>query len=423
MPNSFGQTVVANFNEYTDQYTENMTMLDLVTVREWDQKQNFYNGQQIWMPREIRATSTESLDLTGMFQGGTQLMIPIIVDSAQSSGFSATLSDLNNPVFLDKYAKAQFKQITQDISTRIHREIHRYAKNFRHFSTAPNAYDDLGYIQSYFESVGVTGFDNLIAIVDPSLRTTYARDPANRQNLTGDITTKAYRNAYISTVANVDIFSTQVLLNTEVASATGVTINGAQSWNPVPTDPMTRQLNYDSRFWYLSVTVTSGTIKVGDAFTVANAGVTINEVNYSTRLDTGYPFIFRVVEIVSGGGGSGVIRVASPAIFGTSEAEEQYQNVTAKLANGATVTFLNTARRKTNYVLHKDAIEFYVYEIPDYKSIPNSMYYHKSYGKKGLSFHITASSEIETLKTKVAIRTGFGINIVRPELIFGYTYQ
>jgi hypothetical protein len=71
--------------------------------------------------------------------------------------------------------------------------------------------------------------------------------------------------------------------------------------------------------------VTSGTVKVGDAFTIAG----VNEVHHITKQDTGSLKTFRITAIVSGGGGSGVVQISPPIVAADSsptDPELQYRN-------------------------------------------------------------------------------------------------
>src|SRR5690606_13106880 len=107
--------------------------------------------------------------------------------------------------------------------------------------------------------------------------------------------------------------------------------------------------NVDNRYQNITVSATAN-VKAGDSFTIAG----VNSVHHITKQDTGQPKTFRVIEVVSG-----TVLKISPAIIsagGGSDAEKQYKNVSATPANGAEITWLNTAAAYQNPFWQKDAI-------------------------------------------------------------------
>jgi hypothetical protein len=130
-----------------------------------------------------------------------------------------------------------------------------------------------------------------------------------------------------------------------------VTVNGAnQRYVPKATTLDAGGLVYvnkDNRYQNLTITVTSGTVKVGDAFTIAG----VNAVHHITKADTGQLKTFTITAIVSGAGGTGVVTISPPIIAADSsptQPECEYKNVTATPANGAAITFLNTVTGNVN---------------------------------------------------------------------------
>jgi hypothetical protein len=77
-------------------------------------------------------------------------------------------------------------------------------------------------------------------------------------------------------------------------------------------------------------------IKAGDSFTLAG----VNAVHQIDKSDTGQPMTFRVLAV----GGGGTSLTITPALV----ASGPYQNVSAAPANGAALTFLNTATKPVN---------------------------------------------------------------------------
>jgi len=93
----------------------------------------------------------------------------------------------------------------------------------------------------------------------------------------------------------------------------GVTVTIAaadQYYTPLATSTAStgEVSNVDNRYQNISIAVTSGIVKVGDAFTM----VGVNAVHHITKGDTGQLKTFRITGIVSGAGGTGVVTISPP---------------------------------------------------------------------------------------------------------------
>ena len=151
------------------------------------------------------------------------------------------------------------------------------------------------------------------------------------------------------------------------AAGVTVTVNGAnQYYTPKAVSVATtgETANVDNRFQNIAITVSSGTVKVGDAFTIAS----VNACHHITKADTGQLKTFRITGIVTGAGGTGTVQISPPIISaqGLTDAELAYQNVTATPANSAAITWLNTSAGYMNPFWQKDALEL----IPGHYAVP-----------------------------------------------------
>jgi hypothetical protein len=195
-----------------------------------------------------------------------------------------------------------------------------------------------------------------------------AGDLAKRQTVSGIVQT-AYEKAYLGNISGFETYKADYTQVITAATATGVSINGANQYyvpQATSTDPSGGTANKDNRYQNLAITVTSGAVKIGDAFTVAG----VNAVHHITKEDTGSLKTCRITGIISGNGGTGVVQISPPFIStgDGSTACLQYQNVTATPANGAVITFLNTVTAKVNPFWQKDALEI----LPGHFTIPEN---------------------------------------------------
>jgi hypothetical protein len=170
--------------------------------------------------------------------------------------------------------------------------------------------------------------------------------------------------------------------------------------------------NVDNRYQNLTIAVASGTVKIGDCFTIAG----VNSVHAITKQDTGQPKTFRITGIVSGGGGSGVVQVSPPIISGggSTDAELQYKNVTATPANGAAITFLNTVDAYVNPFWQKDALEI----LPGRYAVPADAgaAVMRATTDQGIELVMQKQYDINTMKTKYRLDTLYGVVNKQPEM-------
>lgn len=160
-----------------------------------------------------------------------------------------------------------------------------------------------------------------------------AKDLGNRAYL-GDRSKGAYERSQVPDIAGFKTFRTDNVANlAAIGTVTGTTVSGAQSFTPTA---MTGDIPTDNRRMTLVVAGANiANTKVGDRFQIAN----VNAVHQIDKSDTGQPMTFTVV----GGAGTANL-VVTPALIATGP----YQNVTAAAANGAAITFLNTATKPVN---------------------------------------------------------------------------
>ncbi len=170
--------------------------------------------------------------------------------------------------------------------------------------------------------------------------------------------------------------------------------------------------NVDNRYQNLTVTVTSGTIRVGDAFTIAG----VNNVHQIAKTDTGKRKTFRVTAIISGGGGSGVIQITPPIISngGNTAAEAQYKNVSATPANGAAITWLNTVTAQANPFWHKSSIELLPGVMP--KMVDAGVARLEAKTKRGFQLRMTKFFDINLNVMKYRLDATYGVTNLNPQM-------
>ena len=164
----------------------------------------------------------------------------------------------------------------------------------------------------------------------------------------------------------------------------------------------------DNRFQNLTVSATAN-VKAGDCFTLAG----VNAVHNITKGDTGQLMTFRVVSVVSGT----VLQITPPIISagGSTDAELEYKNVTAAPANGAAITWLNTAAAYLNPFWHKSAIEL----LPGRIAFPDNagMDVMRGTTDQGLELVMVKQGDIQTGKIRYRFDTRFGVVALNPQMM------
>jgi hypothetical protein len=368
----------------------------------------------IWRPMPYIATSYNGIDQTGNFGDILQMAVPVQVAQHKAVPGLMTSKNLRDKSQLMKFGKAAKQKLASDINLALLQTAALLGSIVSKRTVAASGYDDLADIDALMTEIGVDTNERL-AFYSSRDYNKMAGNLAARATMTGK-PTNAYEKAYVGEVANIDTYKNDQTYYLNAATAVTVTVNGAnQYWVPASssTDTLGNVTNVDNRFQNLTVTVTSSTIKVGDAFTIAG----VNSVHAITKQDTGQLKTFRVTKIVSGAGGSGVIQI-TPAIIsggGGSRAELMYQNVTATPANGAAITFLNTVKASANPFFKRGALEL----------IPGSFVVDPEDGwmsmsaetELGIKITYTRQGLIDNLNVKYRWDIDFGVGAVNTEMM------
>jgi len=192
-------------------------------------------------------------------------------------------------------------------------------------------------------------------------------------------------------------------------------INGAsQYYTPAATSTAVGgQINVDNRYQNIDVTVTSGTIAVGDS--LYNCWRQLGSPHHQ-RVTRGRRKHSALRRLVPGAGGTGTIQI-SPAIIsaeGATDAEIQYQNVSATPANGAAVTFLNVAAADINPFWHYDSMEL----LPARYVMPSNsgLAVMSATTDQGIPVLFTRQGDINTLGVKYRLDVFFGTVMTNPEM-------
>lgn len=300
-------------------------------------------GNVFWRPMPYVAQSFDGIDQSANFNRNyTQLSVPATLGYSKSVPLTLSATELRDALQEQRLGKAAMQRLASDVNVSCSNLAALTGTVVVKRAAAASGFDDVAAIDDAFNRVGVQMEDRKLCLPSNHYNS-MASNLAQRQTLNGKTLT-AYEKAAVGTIANFDTYKLDYGYRLTAAAGTGVTVAAAnQRYVPKSTSTAGtgESSNVDNRFQNLTIGVTGGTVKVGDAFVIAG----VNEVHHITKQDTGALKTFRVTGIVTGGGGAGVIQISPPIIAADSaptDPEIQYKNVTATPANGAAITFLNT---------------------------------------------------------------------------------
>ena len=413
MANAFSKEERVAFENILEGFNDALVLSSLVTKYNTNGQQMERSSDTIWRPMPYIAQSYDGSDATSNFGDNTQLAVPATIGYQKHSTALLTAKELRDQLQENRLGQAAAQKLASDINVATLTVASNQGTIVSKRTTAAGGYADIAEADALMNEQGVMMEGRNFALSSRDYNG-MAADLAARQTM-NNIPTEAYRRSYVGEVAGFQTFKMDYANRLTAAAGTTVTINGAnQYWVPKATSTAAtgETSNVDNRYQTIAITVGGGTVKVGDAFTIAG----VNAVHHITKQDTGQLKTFRIVEIVTGSGGTGTVKI-SPAIVsaqGGSDAEEQYKNVTATPANGAAVTFLNTVAAPVNCFWHRDAIEL----LPASLAVPTDAGADimRATTDQGVELVMQKQFDINTQKTKYRWDTLFGVAMVNPEM-------
>jgi hypothetical protein len=413
MTNSFSGEERVAFEEILSGFNDALVLSSLVNKYNTNGTQMARSSDTIWRPMPYIAQSYDGSDATLNFGSATQLSVPATIGYQKHATAQLDAKELRDQLQEQRLGKAAAQKLASDINIAVMAVAANQGTIVSKRTTAASGYADVAEADSLMSEVGITMSDRQFALSSRDYNS-MAADLAARQTMT-TMPTEAYRRSYIGEVAGFQTYKMDYANRLTAAAGSTVTVNGANQYHTpkaTSTAGTGETSNVDNRYQNLTIAVGSGTVKVGDAFTIAG----VNAVHHIHKNDTGQLKTFRIVGIVSGSGGSGVVTI-SPAIVsngGSTDAEAQYKNVTATPANGAAITFLNTVAAPMNCFWHRDAIEL----LPASLAVPTGAGADimRATTDQGVELVMQKQFDINTQSTKYRWDTLFGVAMLQPEM-------
>lgn len=414
MANGFNKEEVVAFEQLLEGFQDALILSKHISTFKSDAQTMERALNTIWRPQPYISLSYPGTDMTANFTDYTQLAVPATLGFARSVPWVLTATELRDALQEGRLLSSAKQKLASDINRAIVNVASLQGSLVVKRSTAAAGFDDIAQCDAIFNEQGVQFEERCIGLSTRDYNG-MASNLAARAFLSPGRVDTAYDRAYIGQVASFDAFKVDYAQRFTAALGVGVTINGAnQFYTPKAYSTATtgENQNVDNRFQNVAITVTSGAVAVGDAFTVAN----VNAVHHITKQDTGILKTFRIVGIISGNGGTGTVTITPPFISGggASAAELEYQNILSTPANGAALTFLNTAAAAWNPFWQRDAIEL----LPGRYAVPTDAgtAVMRASTDQGVELVWQKWYDINTMKTKYRVDTLYGVVNKQPEM-------
>lgn len=358
---SFNKNEVVMFEKALEGFQDGLVVSQLFGTFNVDDVTSERAGDILWRPQPYIVQSFSGNDASANFnRNHTQLSVPTSLGLQRHVPLVLTARELRDPQQRERLSRAAMQRLASDINVACSDLAAQSGTIVIKRPGTAAGFDDIAAIDTAMNRVGIQMMDR-VACFSSGDYNSMASNLAGRQTVQGVVQT-ALERATVPPIAGIDLYKLDYAFRlTAAVPGAGVTVNGANQ-RFVPAATFTSggaTANQDNRYQNLTVTVgAGGALKVGDAFTIAG----VNEVHHITKADTGVLKTFRINAIVSGGGtaGTNVLQISPPIIAADSsptDAEVQYRNVTATPANGAVITFLNTAAASVNPFWHRSAME------------------------------------------------------------------
>jgi hypothetical protein len=421
--NAFTKEETVAFDQLLEGFNDAVVATKMAKVYKTNQETMERSGDIIWRPQPYIMTSySGGGDMSSNFKDVTQLSVPASINNQQTVPFALTAKQLRDALQEGRLGSGARQKLASDINVSLTNTAAAYGSIVIKNTAAATGFTDIALADSTMTQLGIQE-DSRVFGLSPVDYNNMAANLASRV-LDNSKSLQAYERAYLGEVAGFQTYKLNYAKRLAAKTAVTVTVNGAnQFYTPAATVLQADGVytNVDNRFQNLTVAVTSGTIAVGDAFQIAG----VNAVHHITKQDTGLAKTFRVTAIVSGAGGSGVITITPPIISngGSTNAEAQYQNVTATPADTAAITFLNTVAAPANVFWAGDVMEILpgrLMPAPD-----SGLAVMRGTTDDGLELVMTRQGSINDLSTKYRFDALWGTVCLNPEMagieLFGQT--
>ena len=349
----------------------------------------------------------------------TQLTVPSTLNANASSPsdiqnvpFTMNAVELNDPLQRDRKATSAVQALSAKVDRAVATEVAKKGTLFIKDAAAITKHNQVAQAEEQQSIRDINIMSPRTLIMNTSDYNGVAGDLANRDAPPEGVSLTAFERSRIPTVATFDSFKANFMPTQEFTAASGWLVDGTQFAVPTATDANGN--NVDNRTMSLTVDTGSGTVKLGDAFTIDG----INSVGMIHKDDSGQLQTFRVISRTSA-----TVWEISPSIFtdsvngGQSQAELEYTNCSDAALNDAVITFLNiTADKPSNIFFMNEAVEIIHGSLATMDLDGNGVSTMRESTDSGIEILFAKGSDIRNLGTEYRLTMWTAPNLLIPEM-------
>jgi len=378
------------------------------------------SANQYWKPIQQQAVVKEGWDLTGQQDGVLELSIQGSLGDPTNTYRQLRADDVRDETAYRRAVRADAMRLLGDMEAKGLSTAATYGSfcvtDSAAFGSADfDLWDGLSTCTTRMEDTEFNIDDGVCAFLNPdayraggkNLITSNARFS---QNLPDD----AYKqNLLQNRVAGFDDVYSHPKLQRVTAQATSLTVNGDQSFAPQATELANNgsPVPFDNRYATIPTNEATTGINVGDKFYIAN----VFAVSLDEKIQLDYEQTFTVTSV-----GTNEITVSPRPIAlddaALSDLEKAYANINTTISNGDTIVWLNTAARRSNVVMAKDAMVLASSPIPlNHELFPNL--FAEQFQVGPINGIIAFNGNIDDFTGSYRIGLWYDWNIEKPEQI------
>jgi hypothetical protein len=414
MANAFSKEERVAFEQILEGFQDALVLSKNVSIYSTSMNEMERSGDVIWRPQPYISQSFSGMDQTANFRDYVQLSVPATLGFSRAVPWTLDAKQLRDALQEQRLGEAAKQKLASDINVAVNSVAALQGTLVVKRTAAATGYDDVAQAEAIMNEQGVQMDGRAMALSTRDYNG-MASNLASRATMAGKPTT-AYERSYVGQIASFDTFKLDYAPRVAAAAGVTVSVNGSnQYYTPRAVSVATtgETANVDNRYQNLPLTITSGAVKAGDAFTILG----VNSVHHITKADTGQLKTFRIISQVTGAAGAtGTYQISPPIISGGggTDAELEYQNVAATPAGGAALTFLNTAAGYFNAFWQKDALEL----LPGRYAVPEDagVSVIRASTDQGIELVMQKFYDINTMRTKYRLDTLYGIVNKQPEM-------
>lgn len=406
--NDFGKEEVIAFERMLEGFQDALVLSKAVSIYNTDQVMMERAADVFWRPMPYIAQSFDGTDQTANFRQNTQMLVPATIGYAKSVPWTLSATELRDMLQEQRITSSAHQKLASDINVAINKVATAYGSLVVKRTSAATGFDDVAQAEAIMNEQGVQQFDRYMGISTRDYNG-MASNLAGRQTMTG-LPQTAYEKALIPGIVSFEAYKMDYTPRIAAAGGVGTTLNAANQYYIPKAKSIAasgEMSPVDNRFQTITVNSTTNVL-ANDCFTVAG----VNAVHHITKGDTGQLKTFRVVQVVD----ATHLVITPPMISagGGTDAEKQYQNVTATPASNAAITWLNTAAGYLNPFWQKDAIEL----LPGRYAVPEDAgaAVLRASTDQGIEVVLQKFYDINTMVTKYRADVRFGTVNKQPEM-------